>query len=576
MPRKPEVREFPQRQGHVTNLPDWVQNTSDAGAITEFMESGVQLTEEEKAYLEQRMVMSALLESKKASVKQEIGAGGAGKTRPAVMREGDKVSVDVHQNATQTTNNGCWSVAMEAMLQSRGVDMTQQEIRAYRPFSREEAQNLDPAVSRELNTDHMMSPMDMADLFVESIPNVMVREQTFEPYGIGGKPDEWSFTREQYLQDVSEHIKEQIRDSIEVQHTPVALMSGSHFRTITGIEGDVVYYREPNGDPNEPDKEHSMTIQELLEPGLTMDAARGVTVVRLQDLSLTKDGKSLECPQGHSFSLDGNGNVTVHKSEVQQQFGLGNDPRRKQGVESVNQIPVGSRGASMTESVYIPKQIDMQAIRRPIPVREPVSMNGQAMSQSAPGRNTDSMEVKGMRESYNNLKNEQERLDFFVACWATAAAGGMTKEMGEEHDRLFREYISPRNPDGSLNEKLAQERMLGIYSARHEAHLEAERVRQQVMQTTGETVPVRPAGAYAGYVEEARLARLMDQVASAAEKGSCRNISLSELEKKVAGLMAEAETPGAQPAKHTRTAVRGRQNGSQMDPPSMGGMIQKH
>ena len=142
----------------------------------------------------------------------------------------------------------------------------------------------------------------------------------------------------------------------------------------------------------------------------------------------------------------------------------------------------------------------------------------------------------------------------------------MTKEVGQEHDRLFREYISPRNPDGSLNEKLAQERMLGIYSARHEAHLQAERVRQQVMQTTGETVPVRPAGAYAGYVEEVRLARFMDQVAGAAEKGAYRNISLSELEKKVAGLMAEAETPGAQPAKHTRTAVRGRQNSSQMDP----------
>lgn len=181
-----------------------------------------------------------------------------------------------------------------------------------------------------------------------------------------------------------------------------------------------------------------------------------------------------------------------------------------------------------------------------------------------------------MRENYNSLKNEQERLDFFVACWATAVAGGMTKEMGQEHDRLFREYISPRNPDGSLNEKLAQERMHWIYSARHEAHLEAERVRQQVMQTTGETVPVRPAGAYAGYAEETRLAGIMDQVAGAAEKGAYRNISLSELEKKVAGLMAEVETPSAQPAKHKRAAVRGRQNDSQMDPPSMGGMIQKH
>ncbi len=556
MPRNPDVREFPQRKGHVTNLPGWVQNTSDAGAISEFMESGVQLTVKEREYLGKRMELSALLESKRESTLQEIAAGGAGKTRPAVMREGDKVWVDVHQNATQTTSNGCWSVAMEAMLQSRGVDLTQQEIRAYRPFSREEAQNLDPAVSRELNTDHMMSPMDMADLFVESIPNVMVREQTFEPYGIGGKPDEWSFTREQYLQDVSEHIKEQIRDSIEVQHTPVALMSGSHFRTITGIEGDVVYYREPNGDPNEPDKEQSMTIQELLEPGLTMDAARGVTVVRLQDLSLTKDGKSLECPQGHSFNLDGNGNVTVNKSEVQQQFGLGNDPRRKQGVESVNQIPVGSRGASMTESVYIPKQIDMQAIRRPVPER------GSAEEKSV------------MRESYNSLKNEQERLDFFVACWATAAAGGMTKEMGEEHDRLFREYISPRNPDGSLNTKLAEERMLGIYNARHEAHLEAEKVRQQTMRASGQMQQAQPAGAFIRYAEESRLAGIMDQVADAAGKRSFKNISLAELERKMSGQTQETEMDGAKPAKRSRTTVRNREKNAQMDPPSMGGMMQ--
>ena len=590
MPRKPDVREFPQREGHVTNLPGWVQNTSDAGAISEFMESGVQLTGEEKTYLEQRMVMSALVESRKESVQQEIGAGGAGKTRPAVMREGDKVWVDVHQNATQTTNNGCWSVAMEAMLQSRGVEMTQQEIRAYRPFSREEAQNLDPQVSLELNTDHMMSPMDRADLFVESVPNVMVREQTFESYSFGDKNEKRPFTKEQYLQDVSEYVKAQIRDSIEGQHTPVALMSGSHFRTITGIEGDTVFYKEPNGNPNDPDREYSMTIQQLLAPGLTMDAARGVTLVRLQDLWLSPDGKSLECPPGHSFQLDGDGNVSVNETDVQQKFDLGHDPRRIKGVESVNHIPVGNRGAAMTESVYIPKQVNMEAIRRLIPVRKPVSMNGQTMRPAPEGETAVAQPVRGtasereaalreaqsMRENYNSLKNEQERLDFFVACWATAAAGGMTKEMGQEHDRLFREYISPRNPDGSLNEKLAQERMLGIYSARHEAHLQAERVRQQVMQTTGETVPVRPAGAYAGYVEEVRLARFMDQVAGAAEKGAYRNISLSELEKKVAGLMAEAETPGAQPAKHTRTAVRGRQNSSQMDPPSMGGMIQKH
>ena len=405
MPRKPEVREFQQREGHVTNLPDWVQNTSDAGAITEFMGSGVQLTEEEKAYLEQRMVMSALLESKKASVKQEIGAGGAGKTRPAVMREGDKVWVDVHQNATQTTNNGCWSVAMEAMLQSRGVEMTQQEIRAYRPFSREEAQNLDPQVSLELNTDHMMSPMDRADLFVESVPNVMVREQTFESYSFGDKNEKRPFTKEQYLQDVSEYVKAQIRDSIEGQHAPVALMSGSHFRTITGIEGDTVFYKEPNGNPNDPDREYSMTIQQLLAPGLTMDAARGVTLVRLQDLWLSPDGKSLECPPGHSFQLDGDGNVSVNETDVQQKFDLGHDPRRIKGVESVNHIPVGNRGAAMTESVYIPKQLDLQAISRLIPVREPVSM-----------------EAQSMRDNYNSLKNEQERLDFFVACWATAAA----------------------------------------------------------------------------------------------------------------------------------------------------------
>ena len=575
MPRNPDVREFPQRNGHVTNLPGWVQNTSDAGAISEFIDSGVQLTGEEREYLEQRMELSALLESKKESTQREIEAGEAGKTRPAVMHEGDKVWVDVHQNATQTTSNGCWSIAMEAMLQSRGVDLTQQEIRAYRPFSKEEAQDLDPVISRELNTDHMMSPMDTADLFVESFPNVMVREQTLEPYGIGGKPEEWTFTREQYLQDASEHIKAQIRDSIEVQHTPVALLSGSHFRTITGIEGDVVYYKEPNGNPNEPDKEHSMTIQELIAPGLTMNAARGVTVVRLQDLSLSQDGKSLACPPGHSFNLDGNGNVTLNPTEVQLKNDLGKDPRRKQGLESVNQIPLGNRGASMTESVYIPKQIDMQAIRRPIPVKDPVSMNGQAMSQSAPGRNTDSMEVKGMRESYNNLKNEQERLDFFVACWATAAAGGMTKEMGEEHDRLFREYISPRNPDGSLNEKLAQERMLGVYNARHEAHLEAEKVRQQTMRMSGQMTPMQPAGAFLRYAEETRLAGIMDQVAGAAGKGSFKDISLTELERKVSGKSQTPDAETAKPAKHPRTAVRGKDKRTQMDPPSMGGMKQQ-
>ncbi len=505
MPRRVDTYEFPQRRDHKSALPAWVQNTSDLNKLYEYQsDNEVYLDQEDSVYLSGRIDALEKLDNRIQQAREQINEGGAGKNRAKLEVDGDKIMLDVHQNATQTTHNGCWSVAFSTMLKSRGVYLTQQDVRAYRPYTQEEAESLPPALSRNFNSDSMFSPIEMADLAIEAVPNIMMREQSFDPYKTG--EGALNYTEEEYLDELTNHIKGQIRETLEKEHTPVALLAGSHYRTVVGIEGDTVYYKEPNGDENHPDVTHSMNLKELLRPSLVEDGARGVSMTWMSDVTLAPDGKTVQVPNGHKFESDEKGNITVGKTEIMETFDLGNDPRRKHGVESVNRVEVGDKKIPMMETVYVPKQLNMAALHRPVWEQgEDVSIGDwtilenpetagpkPAPENSAEPENTDEMQkpepsavqekpepakesskpsdspveevpvtetAAAMRDAFHQLPNDQQRMDYFVAAWAQISAGAMTKEESAMVDRLWEEYTNPRTPDGKVNEALREQRL---------------------------------------------------------------------------------------------------------------------
>ena len=52
---------------------------------------------------------------------------------PVERKDGTIELVHIHQDNLQNTWNGCWSVSLQLLLQSRGIRLTQEQIRAFRP-----------------------------------------------------------------------------------------------------------------------------------------------------------------------------------------------------------------------------------------------------------------------------------------------------------------------------------------------------------------------------------------------------------------------------------------------------------
>ena len=358
---KTDKYEFPMREDSVSIIPQSVLNTNDVETIQNYLdEHEKDLSSDELQYLQNRIDVGAKLISLKEDAETKLDNDDYRKPVCALFGEpdSDRLELDFHQDTTQTTQNGCWSVVYSNLLKSRGIELTQQDIRAYRPFSTKEAEGVSWIETAEMNTDRQFSPMEMGDLALETVPNVVMREQSFTT-------DVSSIDKQQYLEDVCSHIKGQIRKSLD-SHSPLGLMSASHYITVTGIDGDTIYYKDSDSDPANPDETYHASIKELVEPGLTMSGARGVSIVWLEDAQLSQDGKTLKGLPGHQFSVSENGGVTVNNP------GDGTDVHQRKGLRSEQYVTLGepTMNRRFQDVAYVPKQMNMRTLK-PTPDRAP-------------------------------------------------------------------------------------------------------------------------------------------------------------------------------------------------------------
>ena len=98
-------------------------------------------------------------------------------------KDGTIELVHIHQDNLQNTWNGCWSVSLQLLLQSRGIHLTQEQIRAFRPDI------TDRKVADELKNEHMLnedkkSIMDQkVDLVMKVLPNTSMNMVTIDNTG---------------------------------------------------------------------------------------------------------------------------------------------------------------------------------------------------------------------------------------------------------------------------------------------------------------------------------------------------------------------------------------------------------
>ncbi len=141
-----------------------------------------------------------------------------------------KYELEGYKLNRQTSGQGCWSVAMSAMLKSKGIELSQEELRSYRYAIDEQKEN-HYADSYYQNTNSVSSITDHMNLIAQLMPDQILYQKVFYTYG-------------QTKNKLADNILAAVDHAINMHKTPLVILYKGHFRTIYGRDGNMLYMHD--------------------------------------------------------------------------------------------------------------------------------------------------------------------------------------------------------------------------------------------------------------------------------------------------------------------------------------------
>ena len=311
----------------LAGLPTWIQNSGNTEVLTDYLNTHQnELTFEQDFLLRDRL--RVITTAKETQMDGEemmaegkfptVTTGVTTLTAPNGAVTG-YVLDDAHLNNFQTSGNGCWSCFLQIAGSSRGSDITQEDIRAYRPdLSLEDTKKFDnKTTTRMYNTDYMNNAMDMADGLLSRVPNTMMCETEVMKFG-GISQDQYKFIpgaqqvldspnlqanqkraaiQRLYVDYALNRIKETIIHAVRDERSPVGVLLGKHYITIVGIDGDTILYKDSSRHNNnhKPDDIIREPIGDLFRSQLMNSSANQMALQfsYLKDITVSKDGRTI-------------------------------------------------------------------------------------------------------------------------------------------------------------------------------------------------------------------------------------------------------------------------------------------
>lgn len=287
-------------------------NTGNLEMLQEFYDQhGEKLDDKEKKYLQSRIKTAERVEQ----IRQEK-LGDIAKDEkyeppaPDVSPDGIEGFSDLKLPGKQSSGNGCWSCAYTLLLKSRGVDMSQEEVRAWRPdydknTAKEDRAN--PSRQYSMNTDSINSVFENADLLGTVLPNTGMKQLTINPADtaeilIGGKPlnkDQAKIVDDYYKAQAKELLRKTVTDAIKNSRSPVATVYKGHYITITGIAPDG-RLRIENSSRHLSNPTQIITLDDVINDSLAVNRSNtttrsvGLQLTWLQDLDTPSYEKKAE------------------------------------------------------------------------------------------------------------------------------------------------------------------------------------------------------------------------------------------------------------------------------------------
>ena len=248
------------------NVPVSFIKTNDVQHMQQVMAAG-KYTQSEMRYMKAHLSAAQHLAKVKANKAHNKRLPAA---EDVVISENGNVirMPNAHMTRNQTGKAGCWSTALQIMLKSRGVDLPQEFIRAYRP--NDDAKLLDADMDAELDADFHptdyrdagSSVVEHADVIFQTMPNTALRTKN---YMFWNAYDSHRIPHQIDEKLISDRIVNDIYDAMHENRAPVGLLFGGHYRTIVGVDKQtgMISYKESMG--NKPDATYQCSVLDIVQ-----------------------------------------------------------------------------------------------------------------------------------------------------------------------------------------------------------------------------------------------------------------------------------------------------------------------
>lgn len=338
-------------------LPPWIMTNGDYSILKQYYEVNKdKLEKDDKEFLKGQMTTAwnyDLIENNAIGEIENPFYKKQERPEQHLYRKGNVVKLDnIHLDKHQTATNGCWSVSYQLLLQSRGLDLDQKQIRSFRPeFTIEQGKSVDMEQYKKHNYHTSQNPYEHSDLLMKTMPNTAMCETTYNiPYVNNvttktgrnlteGQKKEYI---KQYKTAMIASIKEKITKAIEVDRSPVAISYGGHFRTVVGInkkDGTLYLKDSIPVDGSKPNDEIKVKIKDIVSNYITNPellynednyGKGGITINWVKDIKppvATADNPNPVTKVNDNISYDKDGNLVytstpASASDLQSEEGM--------------------------------------------------------------------------------------------------------------------------------------------------------------------------------------------------------------------------------------------------------------
>lgn len=252
--------------GNRSKLPDDIQRCGDKKVLEQYLKDNQKnLSLELQRHLQNRIRICERLDKLEREKTNEIPPECVVYRGTKIISldqadlEDDRFMLeDVIQSHYQTHGYSCWSAAAENLFRQRNVFLHQADIRGFR-YSGMGVDDLD-----ELSADVSHNIHAISNLVGKVMKNTAMSKQQL-----------WASEKDVQanMGEIIAHMKHTLREAIIKRRSAVAICYKNHYRTIVGIQGDKVFYKNSlfGSSLTGPDDTHEISISEMLGQATTAE-----------------------------------------------------------------------------------------------------------------------------------------------------------------------------------------------------------------------------------------------------------------------------------------------------------------